>query len=113
MAQDVQLTELIEKFDRHIDSDNQYIIKSTELLGRLDERGAVMADQVERITHTLLDGNGSPALTVTVARIDERLQKLESTSEKKKLSGGDRALIYTTAIGGFFTLLDMVIRHLK
>lgn len=99
---DERFTELLDKLESR-----------TELLVRLDERGEVMADQIEKITHVLLEGNGTPALTVQVARIDERLQKLETTDDKKKLSGGDKALVYTTAIGGIFTLVEMVVRHLK
>jgi hypothetical protein len=105
MTTDERLANMLEKLEK--------LEERTELIARLDERGRVMAEQIEKISHTLLDGNGSPPLTVTVARLDERLQKLESVDDKKKLSGGDKALVYSTAVGGFLTLLEMVVRHLR
>jgi hypothetical protein len=43
----------------------------------LDERTSGMKDDLDSVKHVLLEGNGSPALTVQVATIDTRLKTVE------------------------------------
>jgi hypothetical protein len=86
-------------------------LEVSELYGRLDERTERIASQVEKLVHTILEGNGSPSLIAQIAILREKVNTLESASGQKRLSGGDRAVIYTTALGGLVTLVEMIMRH--
>ncbi len=55
-----------------------------ELLGRLDERTEYIQNTVEKLAHTVLDGNGSPALTVTVATTATRVAAIEEQLREAK-----------------------------
>lgn len=55
------------------------------LLIRLEERVKSMAENVGQLHHVLLEGNGSPALTVQVATIDQRLDALEDAAKDYRI----------------------------
>lgn len=55
------------------------------LLIRLNERMEGMARDVEQLKHVLLEGNGSPSLTVQVATINTRLHSLEETNKDYRI----------------------------
>ena len=59
-----------------------------EVLARLDERTKAMSDDMDSIKHVLLEGNGSPALTVQVATIDTRLKTVEEARRDDKAQLG-------------------------
>lgn len=71
------------------------------LLVRLDERTKTMADDVEQLKHVILEGNGTPALTVQVARLDERLDQVDREREAKL----PRWSIYVAVAGVAATLI--------
>lgn len=56
------------------------------ILERLDERTDGMKNDVDSIKHVLLEGNGSPALTVQVATMDTRLKNVEDTQKDEKVN---------------------------
>lgn len=49
----------------------------TRALGSLSQKVEQIADDTSELRHVLLTGNGTPALTTTVARLDERVKSLE------------------------------------
>jgi tetrahydromethanopterin S-methyltransferase subunit B len=50
------------------------------LLIKLNERVEMAATLVKQLYHVLLEGNGTPPITVQVATIDTRLSSLEKTA---------------------------------
>ncbi len=56
-----------------------------EMLVRIDERTEQMQDDVGKLKHVLLEGNGSPAITVQVATQAERLKVLEEDRRDAKI----------------------------
>ena len=56
-----------------------------ELLVRLDERTETMADDIDQVKHVLLEGNGTPAITVQVATMNERLKSIEEAKKEDKI----------------------------
>ena len=83
------------------------------LLQRLDERTEKTEEMVGKLAHVILEGNGTPALTVQIATLTEKVKSLEDDASHKRLNGGDKAVVYATAIGGFITLAELIVRHLK
>lgn len=55
------------------------------LLSRIDERTEFIQDRVDKLAHVVLEGNGTPALTVTVAQNAVRLDALEDHIERKQI----------------------------
>ena len=85
------------------------------MLARLDEKTDRFAQDIEAIRkdvgglrHVLLEGNGTPALTVQVARLDERIVAMERT----RLSAGEKILLFSAIAGGGFSLIDIILRLL-
>lgn len=56
-----------------------------ELLIRLDERMAKLSDDMDQVKHVLLEGNGSPPLTMQVATNKMKIDRLEEERVDKKL----------------------------
>lgn len=79
--------------------------KFVELLGRLDERTERMDSRIERLEHVLLDGNGTPPLTVTVARLGERVGVLETHRAERYPRWG----ILLTVLSLFVAVMAVVI----
>lgn len=67
-----------------------------ETIRRIDERTMRIADDVDALKHVVLEGNGTPALTVQVASLRERVTAVELSKKAKYALWV--ALI--TAIGG-------------
>jgi len=49
----------------------------TALLARLDERTERTEETLEKISHVLLEGNGTPAITVQVATLNAKVSSIE------------------------------------
>lgn len=75
------------------------------LLTRLDERVRLMADNVGQLHHVLLEGNGSPALTVQVATIDARLDGLEEAGKDYRIPRHVWAGIIVSALVGLLGII--------
>lgn len=60
-------------------------LEMTSLLIRLEERVKSMAENVGQLHHVLLEGNGSPALTVQVATMNERIETLEEAGKDYRI----------------------------
>lgn len=50
------------------------------MLARIDERTQLIREDVDALKHVILEGNGSPALTVQVASLSERFDTLEKST---------------------------------
>ncbi len=87
---------------------------------RLDERGARMELDLGKITHVLLEGNGSPPITTSVATqgvqliaINARLAAIEHAPEtSSRLKGSDKYMMYAALISGLFTLIELIVRRI-
>jgi hypothetical protein len=44
-----------------------------------------MKESLDQIKHVLLEGNGSPPMTIQVATMDQRIKQLEEDSDDKKV----------------------------
>ncbi len=55
------------------------------LLARIDERTQQTAEDVDKLKHVLLEGNGTPAVIVQVATHAERLKTLEEDRRDAKI----------------------------
>lgn len=55
------------------------------LLARLDERTESMAKDLDQVKHVLLEGNGSPPMTVQVATMYARIVNLEEDKKEAKI----------------------------
>ncbi len=82
------------------------------LLVRLDERTERLEKDVAQLRHAVCEGNGSPALTVTVARLDERTTALEeSAKERTTISAAKLGVISAlgaAALTGLFELVKLI-----
>ncbi len=56
-----------------------------EMLVRIDERTEQTQKDVDKLKHVLLEGNGSPAITIQVATQAERLKVLEEDRRDAKI----------------------------
>jgi hypothetical protein len=56
-----------------------------DLLVRIDERTKQTADDVDLLKHVILEGNGTPAITVQVATMNERLKSIEESEKDEKI----------------------------
>lgn len=65
-------------------SDEEFIAEIKGMFNVLDERTKAMKDGLDVLKHVLLEGNGSPALTVQVATIDTRLKTVEEDQKEEK-----------------------------
>ena len=82
--------------------------RAMAMLARLDEKTDLVVQDVGRLRHVLLEGNGTPALTVQVARLDERVSAMERT----RLSPGEKILLFSAIAGGAFSIIDVALRLL-
>jgi hypothetical protein len=57
-----------------------------DLVLRIDERTKKTSDIVDQLHTILVTGNGEPAVTQTVARLDERVGNIETVLRDSKLS---------------------------
>ena len=55
------------------------------LLIKLTERVEAVQDDVHKLSHVILEGNGRPAMTVQVATMDTRLKVLEDDVKERKV----------------------------
>lgn len=76
-----------------------------ELLGRLDERTERMSDALDKITHVLFEGNGTPAITTQVADINARVRTLETATVPRPVLYG---LVVTIVLGVLGIVLHVV-----
>lgn len=56
-----------------------------ERIRSVDERGERMEDDLRKLKHVLVEGNGSPSVTVQVATMDQRIKQLEDEAKDKKV----------------------------
>lgn len=84
-----------------------------ELLVRMDERTKQTAEDVDQLKHVILEGNGSPPLTVAVARTEERLTALEATGKERVGMSVARLGVLATVGGagitGVFKLIELLL----
>jgi hypothetical protein len=52
---------------------------------RMDERWERVEEDLDKLKHVLLEGNGSPAMTVQVALQEQRLRSLEESKKDEKV----------------------------
>lgn len=52
-----------------------------DLLIRIDERTEQTQKDVDLLKHVILEGNGTPALTVQVATLDHRMRSIEDNKK--------------------------------
>lgn len=52
---------------------------------RMDERWERVEEDLKKLKHVLLEGNGSPPMTVQVATIDQRLKQLEEDRKEQRV----------------------------
>jgi hypothetical protein len=62
-----------------------FLARLDERMKSMDERGERMEANIEKLKHVLLEGNGSPAITVQVATLDQRLKNLEEDKKDAKI----------------------------
>jgi hypothetical protein len=55
------------------------------LVARIDERTQTTAEQVDRLAHVLLEGNGSPPLTAQVATLTEKVSNIEEDRDANRV----------------------------
>ena len=55
------------------------------ILARLDERTERMAEDVTQLKHTLLEGNGVPAVTVQLATLNEKVAVLQKEKAEERV----------------------------
>lgn len=56
-----------------------------QFIARNDERWERVKDDLDKLKHVLLEGNGTPAMTVQVATMNERLKTLEEDRNDNKV----------------------------
>ena len=88
--------------------DEVEMTKFEETLVRIDGKVGQLAEDVSKLKHVLIEGNGTPSIMTQVARMDERLKAIESA----KLSPADRVKLWAGMIGGAISVIDVVARLL-
>lgn len=68
------------------------------MLVRIDERTQKMQDDVDKLKHVLIEGNGTPAVTVQVATMDQRLKQLEEDQDDRKIPRSVSAGIWVSIV---------------
>jgi hypothetical protein len=76
-----------------------------KMLGLIEERTRQTADDVDALKHVLLEGNGSPALTVQVADLNGRVKAVEENRKAK-------TAIKVAVIGGLVGIVTAIIQLL-
>lgn len=56
-----------------------------EMLARIDERTERLVDDVDQLKHTLLEGNGVPAITVQVATLNTEVATLKQQARDYRI----------------------------
>jgi len=64
----------------HMANDN-----ARDLLVRIDERTEQTQKDVNLLKHVILEGNGTPALTVQVATLNTRLSSMEENNKESSI----------------------------
>jgi hypothetical protein len=80
-----------------------------EMLARIDERTDQTQKDVDLLKHVILEGNGTPAMTVRVATQDERLKALEEHVKENKIPRNvSLGIIVSIVIAVFSSLVGFV-----
>lgn len=75
------------------------------ILERLDGRGERMEDDLKKLKHVLLEGNGTPAMTVQVATMDQRIKAIEDIGKDKKIPRQVALGIFVSIVLGLTSIL--------
>lgn len=79
------------------------------MLVRIDERTEQMQSDVDQLKHVLLEGNGSPAVTVQVATMNERLKSIEESKREDKVPRHvTLGLVVSIVLAGFAILAGFI-----
>lgn len=80
-------------------------------VARMDERWERVEEDLKKLKHVLLEGNGSPAVIVTVATMDQRIKQLEEDRTDKKVPRHVALGIWVSIILGMAGILAGFANH--
>jgi hypothetical protein len=55
------------------------------IVSRMDERWARIEEDLQKLKHVLLEGNGTPAMIVRVALVEQELKRVNEEREDRKV----------------------------
>lgn len=85
------------------------INEMSSILSRLDERTERMEDDLDKVKHVLIEGNGKPSIVVQVATMNERLSSLEEHVKENKIPRNvSLGIIVSIIIAVFSSLVGFV-----
>ena len=79
-----------------------------QLLTKVDQKLETVAEDVSMLRHILLEGNGTPALTVQVATITQRVSQLEENEKDKKIPRSVWLSIAVSIVVGAFGFIKAI-----
>ena len=85
------------------------INEMSSILSRLDERTERMEDDLDKVKHVLIEGNGKPSIVVQVATMNERHSSLEEHVKENKIPRNvSLGIIVSIIIAVFSSLVGFV-----
>lgn len=81
------------------------------VLARMDERWERVEEDLKKLKHVLLEGNGSPAVTVQVATMDQRIKQLEEDKNDRKVPRAVSAGIWVSIVLALVGILAGFANH--